>query len=138
VVAGGTQRLVRALPTSSTSTRFEPELTAAEIAGASTSGGRPGSPLGIAAGHPENRRERERVDAQTPTPWRLLDRQVPGLTPVAVGAFRHMVKAQARPNNYEAARIAGVPADVAAELRAFTEFIRSLDYRDDTPCWYCC
>ena len=64
---------------------------------------------------PEDRREGERVDAQTPTPWRLLDRQVPGLTPAAVGAFLDMVKTQARLNNYEAARIAGVPADVAAE-----------------------
>jgi hypothetical protein len=81
---------------------------------------------------PEERWERERVvDEQTPTPWRLLQREVPSLTPPGIGAYLDKVKGQLKANQYDLTKVANMPADVAEELGEYASFCRSLHYLED-------
>jgi hypothetical protein len=97
---------------------------------------------------PEDRRERELVDASGPTPWKLLERAIPNLTP-SIGAFLDTLKPQLRMDGgtwdvltpgaiwrrslYQVGTLAGVPQDVAGELDEFAAFARSLQYLASRP-----
>jgi hypothetical protein len=103
--------------------------------------------LGRGLAVPDDRRERDMVLPGAPTPWRLLDRAIPGLAP-AVGTYLDLLKPRLyagttwdaavegaiwRRDVYRVEPAADVPADVTAELDEFAAFARSLRHLADRP-----